>query len=221
MIIAAALLSATALQPPSPAASPSPSGPVVVVQTSLGDFRIRLNPEKAPVSVANFLGYVRAKHYDGTIFHRVIPNFMAQGGNMDPDLKPRPTKAPIKNEAVSSGLKNMRGTVAMARTSDPNSATDQFFVNVKDNSFLNPSPQNPAGYAVFGEVIEGMDVVDKIVNVPTHTVRSAENVPQTPVVIKTAQVLGAAPAAKPAPRPAGAAAARPKPRPRPSASPHK
>jgi cyclophilin family peptidyl-prolyl cis-trans isomerase len=219
MIIAAALLSAAALQQPAP--SPSPSGPVVLIQTSLGDFRIRLNPEKSPVTVANFLGYVRAKHYDGTIFHRVIPNFMAQGGNMDPDLKPRPTKAPIKNEAVGSGLKNMRGTIAMARTNDPNSATDQFFINVKDNSFLDPSPRNPAGYAVFGEVVEGMEVVDKIVSVPTRTVRSSENVPETPVVIKTARVVGGAPAAKPAPRPAGAPAGRPKPRPRPSASPHK
>jgi cyclophilin family peptidyl-prolyl cis-trans isomerase len=219
MIIAAALLSATALQPSTPA--PSPSGPVVLLQTSLGDIRIRLNPEKAPVTVANFLGYVRAKHYDGTIFHRVIPNFMAQGGNMDPDLKPKTTKAPIKNEAVSSGLKNTRGTIAMARTNDPNSATDQFFINVKDNAFLDPSPRNPAGYAVFGEVVEGMDVVDKIVTTPTSAKGSQENLPQTPVVIKSARLLTPMPAAKPAARPAGAAAARPRPRPRPTASPHR
>jgi cyclophilin family peptidyl-prolyl cis-trans isomerase len=220
MIFAAVLLSATALQPPSPSASPSPSGPVVLLQTSLGDIKIRLDRDKAPLTVDNFIGYVRARHYDGTIFHRVIPNFMAQGGNMGPDLKPRPTKPSIKNEASSSGLKNLRGTIAMARTDDPNSATDQFFINVKDNAFLDPSPRNPAGYAVFGEVIEGMDVVDKVVSVPTTVKGSNENVPQNPVVIKTARLLTPMPAARPVPRPAGGAAARPRPRPRPSGSPH-
>jgi cyclophilin family peptidyl-prolyl cis-trans isomerase len=220
MLVAAAMLCATAaLQAPSPAPSPSPSGPIVLLQTSLGDIKIRLDREKAPISVDNFLGYVRSRHYDGTIFHRVIPNFMAQGGGMDVALKPRPTKAPIKNEG-QNGLKNLRGTLAMARTNDPDSATDQFFINVKDNAFLDPSPRNPAGYAVFGEVVEGMDVVDKIVTTPTAAKGAQENLPQTPVVIKSARLLTPMPAARPAARPAGAAAARPRPKPRPSASPH-
>src|SRR5207247_2481707 len=118
-----------------------------------------------------------------------------------------------------NGRKNLRGTLAMARTSDPDSATDQFFINVKDNAFLDPSPRNPAGYAVFGEV-EGMDVVDKIVTTPTAPKGAQENLPQTPVVIKSARLLTPMPAAKPAARPVGAAAARPRPKPRPSASPH-
>jgi peptidyl-prolyl cis-trans isomerase A (cyclophilin A) len=222
MLVAAAMLCATvALQAPSPAPSPSasPSGPIVLMQTSLGDIKIRLDREKAPISVDNFLGYVKTHHYDGTIFHRVIPNFMAQGGGMDVAMKPRPTKPPIKNEG-QNGLKNLRGTLAMARTNDPDSATDQFFINVKDNAFLDPSPRNPAGYAVFGEVVEGMDVVDKIVTTPTTAKGPHENLPQTPVVIKSARLLTPMPAAKPAARPAGAAAARPRPRPRPSASPH-
>jgi cyclophilin family peptidyl-prolyl cis-trans isomerase len=215
MIMAAVLLSATALQQPSPSASPS--GPVVLLQTSLGDVKIRLDKEKAPITVENFLGYVRAQHYDGTIFHRVIPNFMAQGGNLEPAMTHRPTKAPIKNEG-GNGLKNLRGTIAMARTNDPDSATDQFFINVKDNPFLDRSPGNP-GYAVFGEVVEGMDVVDKIVAVPTARKGSDKDVPATPVVIKTARLLTPMPVPRPVPKPAGAA--RPRPRPRPSASPHK
>jgi cyclophilin family peptidyl-prolyl cis-trans isomerase len=219
MLVATAMLCATAALQASPAPSPSPSGPIVLLQTSLGDIKIRLDREKAPISVDNFLGYVRSHHYDGTIFHRVIPNFMAQGGGMDVALKPRPTKTPIKNEG-QNGLKNLRGTIAMARTNDPDSATDQFFINVKDNAFLDPSPRNPAGYAVFGEVVEGMDVVDKIVTTPTAAKGAQENLPQTPVVIKSARLLTPMPAARPAARPAGAAAARPRPKPRPSASPH-
>jgi peptidyl-prolyl cis-trans isomerase B (cyclophilin B) len=140
----------------------------VVVETDLGTFELALEDEKAPKTVANFLEYVDAKHYDGTIFHRVIPGFMAQGGGYDGALEKKPVRDPVENEA-DNGLKNLRGTVAMARTNDPHSATAQFFVNVKDNGFLDHTGKNSAGwgYAVFGKVTSGMDVVDKIVNVPT------------------------------------------------------
>lgn len=140
----------------------------VVVETDLGDIEIELFDEKAPKSVANFLQYVEAKHYEGTIFHRVIPGFMAQGGGYDEKLEKKPVKDPVENEA-DNGLKNERGTVAMARTSEPNSATAQFFVNVKDNGFLDHTGKNATGwgYAVFGKVTSGMDVVDKIVSVKT------------------------------------------------------
>ena len=168
------------------AAKPAEAAPVVVLDTSLGVIKIELNRAKAPVSVDNFLKYVRAKHYDGTIFHRVIPGFMVQGGGMDENMQERPTNPPIKNEA-RNGLRNDRGTIAMARTNAPDSATDQFFINVKGNSALDFGI-NGAGYAVFGQVVEGMDVVDKIVAVRTTTKRPHSDVPVTPVFIKTARL---------------------------------
>jgi peptidyl-prolyl cis-trans isomerase A (cyclophilin A) len=156
----------------------------VRLQTSMGDIVIELDPAKAPKSVANFLQYVKAGHYDGTIFHRVIDNFMIQGGGMTTDMKEKETGKPIPLES-RNGLMNQRGTVAMARTPDPNSATAQFFINVKDNAFLNqPTAKDGNGYAVFGKVVEGMDVVDKIKAVPT----GPGDVPQQPVVIKKATV---------------------------------
>lgn len=140
----------------------------VVVDTSLGSFTLRLDPEKAPATVASFLAYVDAGHYAGTVFHRVIPGFMAQGGGYDTSLEKKPVRAPVENEA-HNGRKNLRGTVAMARTSDPHSATAQFFVNVADNAFLDHTAKTSSGYgyAVFGEVTDGMGVVDAIVAVPT------------------------------------------------------
>jgi peptidyl-prolyl cis-trans isomerase A (cyclophilin A) len=190
----AALLLLAAQAPAPPAATPTPApappaGPVVSLVTTLGEIRIALRPDKAPISVNNFLQYVKAGHYNGTIFHRVIPGFMVQGGGMDVKMQEKPTRPPIRNEA-KNGLRNSRGTVAMARTSDPNSATAQFFINVKDNASLDFGIRG-AGYAVFGEVIEGMDVVDRIVAVPTGTRGDHQDVPQTPVVIKSARVVSA------------------------------
>lgn len=173
--------------PKADAAQPAEAAPVVVLDTSLGVIKIELNRAKAPVTVDNFLKYVRAKHYDGTIFHRVIPGFMIQGGGMDETMKERPTSPAIKNEA-KNGLRNDRGTIAMARTNAPDSATDQFFINVKGNTMLDYGI-NGAGYAVFGRVVEGMDVVDKIVAVRTTTKRPHDDVPVTPVVIKTARLV--------------------------------
>ena len=158
-----------------------------VLNTNHGIIEIELNAEKAPITVANFVDYVKSGHYDGTIFHRVIDNFMIQGGGFDAKMNEATTKAPIKNEA-DNGLTNDKYTIAMARTNDPNSATAQFFINVKDNNFLNYSAANP-GYAVFGKVVQGQAVVDKIAGVPTGTVGMYENVPTTPVVIKSAKML--------------------------------
>jgi len=158
----------------------------VRLTTSMGDIVIELDAQKAPKSVANFEAYVKEGHYDGTVFHRVIPNFMIQGGGMTTDLKEKPTHKPIPLES-HNGLNNTLGTVAMARTGDPNSATSQFFINVKDNAFLDAanSPDGN-GYAVFGKVVSGMDVVEKIKNVQTATKGMYENVPTTAVVIKKA-----------------------------------
>ena len=160
--------------------------PVVEVATNLGTFVIELDPAKAPKSVENFLAYVDANHYEGTIFHRVIPTFMIQGGGYDQQMEKKPTRAPVTNEAAN-GLKNKRGTVAMARTSDPHSATSQFFVNVVDNAFLDHAAKDDRGwgYAVFGKVTEGMDVVDKIKGVKTGAQGPfAKDAPEDPVVIK-------------------------------------
>ncbi len=164
--------------------------PYVELETTMGNIVIELNQEKAPNTVANFLGYVKSGHYDGTIFHRVIDGFMIQGGGMDANMKEKSTNAPIQNEA-DNGLKNEVGTIAMARTSDPHSATAQFFINVKDNSFLNFSGKNPQGwgYAVFGKVTEGMDIVNKIKGVPTGKYGFHADVPTTPVVITHAKVI--------------------------------
>jgi len=158
----------------------------VKLATSAGDIVIELDAEKAPKTVDNFVQYVKAGHYDGTVFHRVIPGFMIQGGGMKPDLSEKPTRAPIPLES-RNGLLNQRGTVAMARTGDPNSATSQFFINVVDNAFLDQANSRDGnGYAVFGKVIEGMDVADKIVAVPTKNAGPFQNVPVTPVIIKKA-----------------------------------
>jgi cyclophilin family peptidyl-prolyl cis-trans isomerase len=196
-----------------PGAAPAAAStrPMVVLETSLGSIKIALDRDKAPKSVENFLEYVRSGHYDGTIFHRVIPGFMVQGGGFDASMKQKPTRPPIVNEA-SNGLHNRRGTLAMARTNDPDSATAQFFINVKDNAALDYGPRNP-GYAVFGEVVDGMDVVAKIVGVPTVTRPPYADVPATPVVIKSARLLdGGKPPAKPS-------APRAKPSPKASAQP--
>jgi len=160
----------------------------VRLATSLGDIVVELDAEKAPKTVDNFLQYVKAGHYDGTIFHRVIENFMIQGGGMKADMGEKPTRGPIPLES-RSGLSNVRGTLAMARTMDPNSATAQFFINVKDNAFLDqPNARDGNGYAVFGKVVAGMDVVDKIKAVPVADKGGHQNVPVTPVAIKKATV---------------------------------
>jgi cyclophilin family peptidyl-prolyl cis-trans isomerase len=161
--------------------------PVVVLDTNLGKIKIELFESKAPVTVKNFLDYVEAKHYDGLIFHRVIENFMIQGGGMEPGLKEKKTRDPIKNES-DNGLSNKRGTIAMARTSEPNSATAQFFINVKDNDFLDRAKaRDQVGYCVFGQVIDGLDVVDKIRRAETGTQGVHENVPIQDIVIRTAR----------------------------------
>jgi len=163
--------------------------PVVLMKTSLGEITIELDEAKAPESTKNFLSYVKDKAYDGTVFHRVIPSFMIQGGGFDKDMNQKATKPPIKNEA-GNGLRNLKGTIAMARTGDPNSATSQFFISTKDNAFLDHRDESPQGYgyAVFGKVVKGMDVVDKIAAVPTTTKMPHQNVPVTPVVIESVTV---------------------------------
>ncbi|MBF0624676.1 MAG: peptidyl-prolyl cis-trans isomerase [Magnetococcales bacterium] len=158
---------------------------MVVFSTSMGDFTIELDAAKAPITVKNFLTYVDEGFYDGTIFHRVIPGFMVQGGGMTPDMKEKPNHPPIKNEA-NNGLKNTRGTLSMARTQVVDSATSQFFINVNDNEFLNHGGRD-FGYAVFARVVDGMDVVDKIVGVRTGTKGFHENVPLEPVVVRSAK----------------------------------
>jgi peptidyl-prolyl cis-trans isomerase A (cyclophilin A) len=173
----------------------------VVLETSMGNITVKLNADRAPISVKNFLEYVKAGQYDGTIFHRVIPGFMAQGGGYDTKMNEKATRPPIKNEH-GNGLTNRRGTIAMARTNDPNSATSQFFINVKNNDFLDRGD----GYAVFGDVLDGMDVVDKIVVQP----RDATDRPNTAIVIKKARLVGgAAPDAPAKAKPAKPGAEKP------------
>ena len=162
---------------------------MILMSTSLGDIKIELYDQDAPETVKNFLSYVNDKFYDGTIFHRVIAGFMIQGGGMTPDLQQKQTKPPIKNES-SNGLKNETYTLAMARTSVPDSATSQFFINAKNNSFLDKaSAQDGVGYAVFGKVVEGMDVVNKIEKTPTGRKGMYDDVPSDPVVIKSVTVV--------------------------------
>ena len=156
-------------------------------QTSLGSFMVELHTQDAPISCKNFLDYVAAGHFDGTVFHRVIPNFVIQGGGMTPDLQQKKTRPPIRNEA-SNGLKNRRGSLSMARTDNPDSATSQFFVNLKDNAFLDAGRGN-AGYAVFAHVMQGMDVVDKIGAVATGSRGHHEDVPVEPVVLESVSVV--------------------------------
>ena len=161
----------------------------VTLETSMGDIALELDDEKAPKTVANFIAYAKAGHYDGTIFHRVIDGFMIQGGGFTKDMEQKKTKDPIQNEAAN-GLKNARGTIAMARTMVVDSATSQFFINLVDNEFLNYRGPHPSmfGYAVFGKVTAGMDVVDKIAKVTTGNAGMHQNVPVTPVLIKKATV---------------------------------
>ena len=162
---------------------------MVTLTTSLGAIELQLDAGSAPDTVSNFIAYVEGGHYDGILFHRVIPNFMIQGGGMRAGLVENPTRAPIENEA-DNGLKNLRGTIAMARTQDPHSATAQFFINLKDNSFLDHTEKSLAGwgYAVFGQVISGMDVVDQIASVETGSVGYHEDVPIDDVIIEHARL---------------------------------
>lgn len=160
----------------------------VLLETSLGNITLELNAEKAPKTVANFIDYVNSGHFDGLVFHRVIRGFMIQGGGYDEQYAQKRTKAPIENEA-KNGLKNKRGSIAMARTNDPHSASSQFFINHGDNDFLDYPGQDGWGYAVFGLVTEGLDVVDKIGETPTGAIRPfGRDVPVTPVVIKSAKL---------------------------------
>ena len=179
------ILSAAAASPAAMSADPQ-----VDLKTSAGTIRLELYPAKAPKTVENFLQYVKDGHYNGTIFHRVIPNFMIQGGGMTPDMNQKKTRPPIPIES-KNGLKNEIGTVAMARTSDPNSATAQFFINVNNNSFLYYPGQDGNGYTVFGKVVGGMDVVNKIVSVPTGNQGMHQKVPRTPIIIESASVVSA------------------------------
>jgi len=162
----------------------------VKLTTSLGEIIIQLNPEKAPISSANFLTYVNEGFYNNTIFHRVIPGFMAQGGGFDTDFNQKAVHDPIKNEA-DNGLPNKRGSIAMARTNVPDSATAQFFINYKDNASLNHTSPTPSGwgYAVFGEVIEGMDVVDAMAKQPTGNRGGHQDVPKTDIIVEKAEVI--------------------------------
>jgi cyclophilin family peptidyl-prolyl cis-trans isomerase len=164
--------------------------PVVAIETTEGTFQVELWADKAPTTVKNFLDYVEDGFYNGTIFHRVIDNFMIQGGGLDSELKPKETKAPIKNEAAAE-LKNERGTIAMARTNVVNSATSQFFINVNNNDFLNHKDKTTMGfgYAVFGKVIKGMDVVDRIKKTRTNTVGQHQDVPAKPIVIENVHIV--------------------------------
>ena len=163
---------------------------MVRFETTLGAFTIELFESDAPITVKNFLDYVDSGHFDGTVFHRVIPGFMVQGGGMTEDMRQKPTRSPIKNEATN-GLKNRRGMLSMARTNDPDSATSQFFINLVDNAFLDPGPRNGAGYAVFGCVTEGMSVVDAMAKVKTGRRGPHENVPEEPIKVVSAKRVAA------------------------------
>lgn len=193
-IVLAGLMAAAALSPlaamaqgASPAAA-TPKTERVQFVTSAGKFSLEVYPDAAPKTVANFMEYVKSGFYAGTIFHRVISGFMVQGGGFDRDMKEKPTRAPIPLES-QNGLKNKAGTVAMARTSNPNSATAQFFVNVVDNPNLDYPQPDGNGYAVFGKVVEGMDTIDKIKSVPTTAYGAMRNVPAAPVVIESVTVV--------------------------------
>jgi cyclophilin family peptidyl-prolyl cis-trans isomerase len=228
LVLAALVAQAPAVPASSPApdAKPAPDGAVIVLETTMGPIQIQLYGTKSPLSSRNVLNYAKAGFYNGTIFHRVIPGFMIQGGGLDPKMVEKPTGAPVRNEA-RNGLSNTRGSVAMARTNDPHSATSQFFINVRDNLKLDfgISPDG-WGYTVVGEVLSGMEVVDAIVNVPTTRVKQYENVPISPVVITRAHVTSEPAVAPPptvtkagAPAPAKPAVAAPKVPAKPKASP--
>lgn len=167
--------------------------PELIIATNMGNIKIKLNSEKAPISTENFLKYVKNKHYEGTVFHRVIKDFMIQGGGFSADMKEKSTLPPIKNEA-KNGLSNLRGSLAMARTNDVDSATAQFFINVVDNQRLDHIDDNRYGYAVFGEVTKGMEIVDKIRAVKTTTKGEYSDVPEVAIKIKTIKLINAVPA---------------------------
>jgi len=164
------------------------ANPMVEMKTNQGTITIELYADKAPKTVENFLQYVKDGFYNGTVFHRVIDNFMIQGGGFEPGMKEKSTRAPIQNEA-KNGLKNQTGTLAMARTSDPHSASAQFFINLKDNAFLDYPSRDGWGYAVFGKVTQGMETVNKIAKVPTGNAGFHQNVPTTPVVIESVKLI--------------------------------
>ncbi|MFN9807358.1 MAG: peptidylprolyl isomerase [Betaproteobacteria bacterium] len=187
LFIAAALAAAAA----APAWAHTAAAPRVLLSTSEGDITLELDAMRAPKTVENFLAYVRAGHYEGTIFHRVISNFMIQGGGFTADLKQKPTRAPIPIES-RNGLKNERGAIAMARTSDPNSATAQFFINVVDNARLDFPSFDGHGYTALGKEVAGMDIVDRIRDTPTKADGPHQNLPVQPIVIRKAQILAAA-----------------------------
>ena len=203
LLALALVLAQATTQPAPPAPQPAPTGPFVALEvaqgrTVFGTITIALDPEKAPITVRNFLKYVRSGHYEGTVFHRVMPGFMIQGGGFTPELEEKPNQGPIKSEA-RNGLRNSRGTLAMARTNDPDSADSQFFINLRDNHRLDYGIGG-AGYTVFGRVLEGMEVVDRIAMVPTSSRGPHQNVPQMAVVIKKArEAQAAAPVAAPKP----------------------
>jgi cyclophilin family peptidyl-prolyl cis-trans isomerase len=178
------------LQAPAPAPAPAPGNPVVVISTTLGDVTLELFKDLAPVSVDNFLRYVNDGFYEGTVFHRVKPGFMIQGGGFTPALIEKPTRTPIQNEATN-GLRNTRGTLAMARRVQLRSATSQFYINVADNRMLDHTGYSPDefGYAVFVRVIAGMEVADRISQVPTKTASEMDDVPVDPVIIKSVRVV--------------------------------
>ena len=193
LLFAAALLGSDSPQPAAAQGNAAPAkagNPRVELDTTMGKIVIELDPDKAPKTVENFLGYVKSGFYDGTIFHRVIPGFMIQGGGFTPDMKQKATQPPIENEA-DNGLKNKRGTLSMARTNDPMSATSQFFINVHDNRPLDFTSKTPGGwgYAVFATVVEGMDVADKIVNVKRGNRGPYGDVPETTIEIRKATLL--------------------------------
>lgn len=187
--LAAFALTFAGLTGTTPAQTVSDAKPVkIVMETSKGTIELELDAAKAPISVANFVKYVRKGHYDGLIFHRVIPDFMIQGGGFTPDMQQKETDANIENEA-KNGLKNVKGSIAMARTPNPHSASSQFFVNLKDNSFLDYPGQDGWGYCVFGKVTKGLDVIDVIAAVPTGRKGPHGDVPVEPVLIKSAKVV--------------------------------
>ena len=187
-MLALAGVAAAALISAAPAFAQDAANPKVKLTTSMGDIVVQLDAAKAPKTVENFLAYVKDKHYDGTIFHRVMDGFMIQGGGFTPDMQQKATKAPVPLEATN-GLKNDTYTIAMARTGNPNSATSQFFINVKNNDMLNAPKPDGYGYTVFGKVVSGTEVVDKIKAVATGNKGPHQNVPTTPVVIESATLV--------------------------------
>ena len=218
---------------PAPQVKPTPDGPVIAIDTTMGTIEVGLYATRAPLSTRNVMNYVRSGFYDGTVFHRVIPGFMIQGGGLDAGLNEKPVGPPVRNEA-RNGLLNSRGSLSLARTDNPHSATSQFFISVKDNPVLDFGISRDGwGYAVFGEVLSGMEVVDQIVAVPTSTRGRHQNVPIKPVTITKVRIIseppaltppavtkaGAPAAAKPSARPAAAPKSSPAVRPKTTPSP--